>query len=127
MFNKKSILLIIVLTSFFSFANAQEKKDSIYYKIEEFSDKRRFTKFLHRFIFRREADSASVKTRTEKQAQETYDGKYIRNIRIETIDPFGYNTKEKKEKSRWYDWFTNHLHSNTRISTVNNYLLFKKR
>ena len=126
MFNKKSILLIIVLTSFFSFANAQEKKDSIYYKIEEFSDKRRFTKFLHRFIFRREADSASVKTRTEKQAQETYDGKYIRNIRIETIDPFGYNTKEKKEKSRWYDWFTNHLHSNTRISTVNNYLLFKK-
>ena len=126
MFNKKSILLIIVLISFFSFANAQEKKDSIYYKIEEFSDKRRFTKFLHRFIFRREADSASVKTRTEKQAQETYDGKYIRNIRIETIDPFGYNTKEKKEKSRWYDWFTNHLHSNTRISTVNNYLLFKK-
>ena len=126
MFNKKSILLIIVLTSFFSFAHAQEKKDSIYYKIEEFSDKRRFTKFLHRFIFRREADSASVKSRTEKQVQETYDGKFIRNIRIETIDPFGYNTKEKKEKSRWYDWFTNHLHSNTRISTVNNYLLFKK-
>ena len=126
MFNKKSILLIIALTSFFSFADAQEKKDSIYYKIEEFSDKRKFTKFLHRFIFRREADSASVKTRTEKQAQETYDGKYIRNIRIETIDPFGYNTKEKKEKSKWYDWFTNHLHSNTRISTVNNYLLFKK-
>jgi len=126
MFNKKSILLIIALTSFFSFADAQEKKDSIYYKIEEFSDKRKFTKFIHRFIFRREADSASVKTRTEKQAQETYDGKYIRNIRIETIDPFGYNTKEKKEKSKWYDWFTNHLHSNTRISTVNNYLLFKK-
>ncbi len=126
MFNKKSILLIIVFTGFFSWTNAQEKKDSIYYKIEEFSDRRKFTKFLHRFIFRREADSASVKSRTEKQAQESYDGKYIRNIRIETIDPFGYNTKEKKEKSRWYDWFTNHLHSNTRISTVNNYLLFKK-
>lgn len=126
MFNKKSILLIIVLIGFFSFANAQEKKDSIYYKIEAFSDKRKFTKFLHRFIFRREADSASVKSRTEKQAQETYDGKYIRNIRIESIDPFGYSTKEKKEKSRWYDWFTNHLHSNTRISTVNDYLLFKK-
>lgn len=126
MFSKKSILCLIVLTSFFSLANAQEKKDSIYYKIEEFSDKRRFTKFINRFIFRREADSASVKSRTEKQAQETYDGKYIRKIRIETIDPFGYNTKEKKEKSRWYDWFTNHLHSNTRISTVKNYLLFQK-
>ncbi|SHJ96027.1 hypothetical protein [Epilithonimonas mollis] len=122
----KSIFLIIPFFCFFSFVRAQEKKDSIYYKIEEFSDKRKFTKFIHRFIFRREADSASVSSRTAKQSQESYDGKFIRNIRIETIDPFGYNTKEKKEKSKWYDWFTNHLHSNTRISTVDNYLLFKK-
>ncbi len=122
----KSILSVFFFLCCFSFANAQEKKDSIYYKIEEFSDKRKFTKFIHRFIFRREADSASVKTRTERQSQETYNGKYIRNISIETIDPFGYGSKEKKEKSKWYDWFTNHLHSNTRISTVNNYLLFKK-
>lgn len=126
MFHNKSILIILVFLSFFSVAQAQEKKDSIYYKIEEFSDKRKFTKFLHRFIFRREADSASVSSRKEKQSQESYDGKFIRNVRIETIDPFGYNTKEKKEKSKWYDWFTNHLHSNTRISTVNNYLLFRK-
>src|SRR6218665_1424460 len=122
----KSILSLFFFLCCFSFANAQEKKDSIYYKIEEFSDKRKVTRFLHRFIFRREADSASVKTRTEKQTQESYDGKYIRNIRIETIDPFGYGSKDKKEKSRWYDWFTNHLHSNTRVSTVNNYLLFQK-
>ena len=126
MFHNKSILIILVFLSVFSVAQAQEKKDSIYYKIEEFSDKRKFTKFLHRFIFRREADSASVSSRKEKQSQESYDGKFIRNVRIETIDPFGYNTKEKKEKSKWYDWFTNHLHSNTRISTVNNYLLFRK-
>ena len=126
MFHNKSILIILVFLSFFSVAQAQEKKDSIYYKIEEFSDKRKFTKFLHRFIFRREADSASVSSRKEKQSQESYDGKFIRNVRIETIDPFGYNTKDTKEKSKWYDWFTNHLHSNTRISTVNNYLLFRK-
>lgn len=126
MFSNKSTLLIIAFLSFFSVAKAQEKKDSIYYKIEEFSDRRKFTKFIHRFIFRREADSASVKSRTEKQVQESYDGKFIRNVKIETIDPFGYNTKEKKEKSKWYDWFTNHLHSNTRLSVVNNYLLFKK-
>jgi len=124
----KNIFALLLFLCSVSFVSAQEKekKDSIYYKIEEFSDKRKFTKFIHRFIFRREADSASVKTRTEKQAQVSYDGKYIRNIKIETIDPFGYGSKDKKEKSRWYDWFTNHLHSNTRVSTVNNYLLFKK-
>ncbi|KQT24480.1 hypothetical protein ASG22_10790 [Chryseobacterium sp. Leaf405] len=122
----KTILILVFFLSSFSFFNAQEKKDSLYYIIEKFSDKRKVTKFIHRFIFRREADSASVKSTTEKLPQETYDGKYIRNIKIETIDPFGYGSKDKKEKSRWYDWFTNHLHSNTRISTVNNYLLFEK-
>ena len=50
---------------FFSL-KAQEKKDSLYYKIEEFSDQRKVTKFFHRLIFRREADSTSVKSRTEK-------------------------------------------------------------
>ncbi|WP_306621975.1 hypothetical protein [Chryseobacterium ginsenosidimutans] len=122
----RSILIFIFFLSFFSFLNAQERKDSLYYKIEKFSDKRKVTKFIHRFIFRREADSVSVKTRTEKLSQDTYNGKYIRNIKIETIDPFGYGSQDKKERSRWYDWFTNHLHSNTRISTVNNYLLFQE-
>ena len=118
--------MLFLLLICFSFSHAQEKRDSLYYRIEKFSDKRKFTRFLHRFIFRREPDSASVETRTEKQTQQTYDGKYIRHIHIETIDPFGYGSGDKKEKSRWYDWFTNHLHSNTRISTVNNYLLFKE-
>lgn len=115
-----------MLVSVFSFLNAQEKKDSLYYKIEEFSDQRKVTKFIHRLIFRREADSASVKSRTEKMLQETYNKKYIRKIRVETIDPFGYGSKDNKEKLKWYDWLTDHLHSNTKTSTVNNYLLFKE-
>ncbi|MDR6525696.1 hypothetical protein J2787_001066 [Chryseobacterium rhizosphaerae] len=120
----KSILIVFFFLSGFFFLHAQEKKDSLYYKIEEFSDQRKVTKFIHRFIFRREADSTSVKTRTEKLSQEAYNKKYIRNIRIETIDPFGYGSKDSKVKSKWYDWITNHLHSNTKNSTVNNYLLF---
>ncbi|WP_106915889.1 BamA/TamA family outer membrane protein [Chryseobacterium aurantiacum] len=123
--NKSAIFLIFFLNGFF-FLNAQEKKDSLYYKIEEFSDKRKVTKFIHRLIFRREADSTSVKSRTEKMLQETYNKKYIRKIRVETIDPFGYDSKDEKEKLKWYDWFKDHLHAATRASTVNNYLLFKE-
>lgn len=122
---RSTVILIFLLSGFF-FLNAQEKKDSLYYKIEEFSDKRKLTKFLHRFIFRREADSASVKSRTEKLPQEAYNKRYIRNVRVEAIDPFGYDSKDQKEKLKWYDWFADHLHSTTRISTVNNYLLFKE-
>lgn len=123
--NRSIIVLIFFLCGFFSL-KAQEKKDSLYYKIEEFSDQRKVTKFFHRLIFRREADSTSVKSRTEKLSQETYNKKYIRNILIETIDPFGYGSKDNKEKLKWYDWLTHHLHSTTRNSTVNNYLLFKE-
>jgi hypothetical protein len=122
----KSIAILILFLSGFSFLHAQEKKDSLYYKIEEFSDQRKVTKFIHRLIFRREADSTSVKSRTEKLLQETYNKKYIRNIRVETIDPFGYGSKDNKEKLKWYEWITDHLHSTTRTSTVNNYLLFKE-
>ncbi|MEH7889451.1 POTRA domain-containing protein [Elizabethkingia meningoseptica] len=123
--NRSIIVFIFFLCVFFSL-KAQEKKDSLYYKIEEFSDQRKVTKFLHRFIFRREADSTSVKSRTEKPSQETYNKKYIRNILIETIDPFGYGSKDNKEKSKWYDWLADHLHPTTRNSTVDNYLLFKE-
>lgn len=122
----RSIIFLIFFLSSFLFLNAQEKKDSLYYKIEKFSDQRKVTKFIHRFIFRREADSTSVKTVTEKLPQETYNKKYIRNIRIEAIDPFGYSSKDQKVLLKWYDWLTDHLHSTTKISTVNNYLLFKE-
>ncbi|MET3036058.1 hypothetical protein ABXT08_08150 [Chryseobacterium sp. NRRL B-14859] len=122
----RSIVILIFFLSGFFCLNAQEKKDSLYYKIEEFSDKRKVTKFIHRLIFRREADSASVKSRTEKLTQEAYNKRYIRNVRIETIDPFGYGSQDQKEKLKWYDWLTDHLHSTTRTSTVDNYLLFKK-
>lgn len=122
----KSIITLIFFLCGFFFLNAQEKKDSLYYKIEEFSDKRKVTKFVHRLIFRREADSTSVKSRTEKLLQETYNKRYIRNVRIETIDPFGYESQNPKEKLKWYDWVADKLHSATKASTVNNYLLFKK-
>lgn len=122
----KSITSLLFFLSACFFLNAQEKKDSLYYKIEEFSDQRKVTKFLHRFIFRREPDSVSVKSRIEKLPQETYNKKYIRNVRIETIDPFGYGSKDHKEKFKWYDWLVDHLHSTTKTSTVSNYLLFQE-
>lgn len=122
----RTTVTLIFFLSGLSFFYAQEKKDSLYYKIEEFSDKRKVTRFIHRFIFRREPDSTSVKSRTEKLSQEAYSKKHIRNIRIETIDPFGYNSKESKDGSRWYDWVADHLHANTKNSAVDHYLLFKE-
>jgi hypothetical protein len=114
------------LFCFISFVSAQEKKDSIYYKIEEFSDKRKSTKFIHRLVFRREADSVSVQSRNEQHSGDSYKGKIIRNIEIETIDPFGYKISDRSKNSKWYDRLADHIHIDSKKSTINNYLLFKK-
>ena len=124
--HSKYFYLSIIFFSFISFATAQEKKDSMYYKIEKFSDKRNSTKFLHRLIFRREADSVSVGSRVKEHSQTSYDGKIIRNINIETIDPFGYKTSDKNGNSTWYDRLADNVHVDSKKSTINNYLLFKK-
>ena len=106
--------------------SAQEKKDSLYYKIEEFSDKRKSTKLIHRFIFRREADSVSVKSRTEDYSRTTYNGKIIRNIKIQTVDPFGYQISENSKDPKWYDRVADKIHIDSKKTTISNYLLFKK-
>lgn len=116
----------LIILSCNSFLKAQEKKDSLYYKIEEFSDQRKTTKFIHRFIFRREADSLSVKSRTEDHKQASYDGKIIRNIKIETVDPFGYQNSGNNKDAKWYDRLADRIHIDSKQSTINNYLLFKK-
>lgn len=122
----KFTFLIIFLLSSLSFLSAQEKKDSIYYKMEEFSDKRKSTKFIHRLIFRREADSVSVESRTQKPSRTSYTGKIIRNINIETTDPFGYQISRKDKDSKWYDRLADRVHIDSKKSTIQNYLLFKK-
>ncbi|WP_228414533.1 hypothetical protein [Chryseobacterium sp. SNU WT5] len=122
----KFIFFTVLFLFCISFVSAQEKKDSLYYKIEEFSDKRKSTRFIHRFIFRREADSLSVKSRAKEHSQKSFDGKIIRNINIETIDPFGYKISDKNADPKWYDRLTDRIHIDSKKSTINNYLLFKK-
>ena len=122
----KFTFLIILFLSSISYASAQEKKDSLYYKIEEFSDKRKTTKFLHRLLFRRNADSVSVESRTKEYSRISYNDKIIRSIDIQTIDPFGYEITSKPKDSTWYVRLADRIHIDSKKSTISNYLLFKK-
>lgn len=124
--DSKIIFSFILFLSCISYTNAQEKKDSLYYKIEEFSDKRKSTKFIHRFIFRREADSVSVEPRTKQFSRISYHGKIIRTIEIQTVDPFGYQISDRNKDPKWYDRLAERIHIDSKKSTISNYLLFKK-
>ena len=109
-----------------SLFQSQEKKDSLYHKIEEFSNKRKAAKFLYRFVFRRTPDSVSIPTKNAFEVKQNFDGKTIRNIKIVTIDPFGNASDEVIENEKWYEKAGRRLHRNTKNSVVHNFLLFKE-
>jgi len=98
------IIFILFFVSIFinEFAFTQQtpaNKDStkIYRKIESYSSKGKFTKFIYRLIFKPVA-TGSQKTKVQKKIYKKliqksycdYEGKTIRNINFETLDPFGY-------------------------------------
>ncbi|WP_177735562.1 MULTISPECIES: BamA/TamA family outer membrane protein [Flavobacterium] len=110
-----------------------DSSKAIYQDIEKFSKKKKFTRFIHRLIFR---PTRSVTTpRKEIKAAPPakpmsylpFEGKVIRKIRIETLDPFGYSvTNEDETPNKWIERFGNRIHIKTKNWTVRNLLLFKK-
>lgn len=56
-----------------------------------------------------------------------YEGKIIRNINIETLDPFGYSIDDENRKpENSAERFGNSLHAKTKKWTIRNILLIKK-
>jgi hypothetical protein len=97
-FKHKIGLYILILFSY-QVALAQEnqiKKDTSkgYRAIEKYSKKRKFTKFIHKFIFHSVETQKITKSNFQKTQTKnylTFEGKIIRNIEIKTLDPFGYS------------------------------------
>jgi hypothetical protein len=77
----------MVFAVLFLFAN-KTKKDSadVYQNIQTYSKKNKFTKFLHRVIFKSN-NSRTKKQVVKLQQRANVEGKVIRNISIVTLDP----------------------------------------
>ena len=134
---KNIIVTLLLITCFCSTITAQvkpAKKDStkVYQNIEDYSKKRKFTKFVHKLLFRApKKDKAALKNKKKpnltKRSFELNEGKIIRKIKIETLDPFGYSvTNTEDVPNNGFERFGNHLHLKTKNFTVRNLLLFKK-
>ncbi len=131
-------ILIFVLISTSDFALAQQKpvkKDStkIYSDIETYSNKSKFTKFLYSLIFKPVADPSKKKTKKKvykrliQKPYSAFEGKIIRNINIETLDPFGYSIGDTIEGSLNFLTKTgNKLHIKSHRITIRNLLLIRK-
>jgi len=136
MFFKSLTILFFVFISTTNLAFAQQKpvvKDStkIYSEIESFSKRGKFTKFMYSLIFKPVAHGTSAKKSKKKvykkliqKPYSAFEGKVIRNINIETLDPFGYSIGDSIYRSpNFLSKVGNELHIKSQRITIRNLLL----
>lgn len=135
-------LLLLLLFLGIGSATAQDKpkkndtikdkqQQDIYKGIEDYSKRSKFTKVLHKLIFKSVSNNSAKKSKDYiseiQDLYKEYEGKIIRNIKIETLDPFGYSVSDTMRKPRkWIERSGNAVHIKTKQFTIRNRLLFKK-
>jgi len=113
----------------------QQHRDQMYKKLQDYSSRRKFTKFVHKLVFRavKEQEPSKKRRDVKNQAPEMQtnyarvQGKIVRKIIIETLDPFGYSVNDTTRKpDTWLENTGNGIHLKTKQMTIRNLLLFKK-
>jgi hypothetical protein len=125
--------LVIGITNGFAFAQQESApKDTtyLYENIETYSERSKFTRFMFRLFFKPAAPgilAGKKQTRLKQAPYSTFEGKIIRHIHIQTLDPFGNSIGDTLSGS--LNFFTrtgNSLHVKTRVGTIRNMLLFRE-
>jgi hypothetical protein len=128
---KKLLFFLLILLSFqrvFSQENLP-KKDSaeVYRSIQNYSKKHKFTKFVHKLVFKPINPKKKKKIIIAQQNYQAFEGKIIRNINIVTLDPFGYSEIDTLKKPRnWVEKNGNLIHIKTKKLAIQNILLIKE-
>jgi hypothetical protein len=125
-------LLICLSTQGQVVKNSGNDSVQVYKKIEENAKKTKFKKFVYRLLFKSKRSETKSQKNVRKQflIKKTFDrneGKIIRTINIETLDPFGFSVDNYKDApDKGFEKFGNRLHLKTKNWTIRNLLLFRK-
>lgn len=141
-------LRLLVLMAFFASASLwaqvtppvkkdtiKPPKDQMYKNLEDYSKRKKFTKFIHKLIFKPvEKQKPALSRRKEKERSpemttslSSAEGKIVRKINIETLDPFGYSINDTTKKAKdWIQRAGNSVHLKTKQFTIRNLLLIKR-
>jgi hypothetical protein len=109
--------------------NSVQDSTQLYNKIKTYSEKRKFTKMVHRWIFRPTTNKTKRQPKKErkKPIYQQFEGRIIRNIIIETKDPFGFSFTDSTEVANsWLEKTGNAIHVKSMNMAVRNFLLLKK-
>jgi hypothetical protein len=132
---KPNLVLVLMMICSCQLLFAQEiiaKKDSskVYRDIEKYSRKRKFTQFIYKLIFEPVAKQKIKKNRFQKIKRTNYalyEGKIIKNIKIITLDPFGYSDLDSTQTPKTFLYQSgNALHLKTKNLAIRNLLLIHK-
>jgi hypothetical protein len=129
-FNKKTVLLLLMLLSiqntFSQIKKTEQDSTEVYQRIQNYSKKNKFTKFVHSLIFESTKPKKTLSI-VKPKIRIAAEDKIIRNINIITLDPFGYSDTDTISKpGNWAERTGNRLHLKTKKIAIKNLLLFKK-
>lgn len=116
----------------FSQEKQPKTKDStavVYQEIEDFSKKSKFTKFVHKLVFKsvdRVVNQRSFEVKEKGCECAAFQDKIIRKIHITTLDPFGFSEKDSlKQPRNWAEKAGNSLHVKSKQFNIKNILLMR--
>lgn len=132
---KKVIILFVAFYSTNDFAFAQEAPadtDSthLYEDIESYSERSKFTRFIYKLLFKPVTPDPAKRKVNKKLITKPYssfEGKIIRHINIETLDPFGYSVNDTITGTQSFlSRAGNRMHIRTHPATIRNLLLIRQ-
>ena len=99
----------------------------LYKNLKKFASNRKLTSWIYDLLFK---DPNFINVPADEQCYDEFcifQGKYIRNIRIIVLDPFGTDRQDTlKRANNFLEKAGNSLHIKTQHVTIRNLLLFKK-
>ncbi|NMH28918.1 BamA/TamA family outer membrane protein [Flavobacterium silvaticum] len=125
------MLLILNVLSVYGQENTKTAQDSaaMYKRIQSYSEKRRFTKFVHGLIFEPLTPKKLQKKKQEDAIRfSAFQGKIIRKINITTLDPFGFSERDSTRfPQKPLSKFGNRMHLKTKQLTIWNLILLRRK
>lgn len=127
---KKTLFLLFVFSIsapvFGQKSNAEKDSLQLYDKIATYSQKSKFTKLIHRWVFRSN-EKNTKRTVPQKVDYGPYGGKIIRKIIIHSLDPFGNSVTDTTVVAKtWLERTGNKIHVKSQEMAIRNFLLLKE-
>jgi len=119
-------ILFIQMSAFSQQKPAKTDTTHIYSNIETYSKRSKFTRFMYGLIFKPQIRILNKRKTYRKLIQKPYsefEGKVIRKINIETLDPFGYSIADTISQLTLLSKTGNKLHYKSQRITIRNLLL----